>query len=243
MKTLVLGASGATGKHLVQQLIHMETKVKAVLRSPDRTPSVWKEHPQIELIYGQVSAMATNEMSDYLKDCDAVASCLGHNLNLKGIYGKPRKLVRDAMRLTCQAIQYNKPVKPVKVVLMNTTGNQNRDLMEKRSFGEKLVVGLLRVLLPPQADNESAAEVLRNEIGQEHPFVEWVAVRPDGLINEDSVTPYSQHPSPLRSPIFNAGKTSRINVGHFMATLITNQETWNKWKGQMPVIYNTSKNE
>ncbi len=32
--------------------------------------------------------------------------------------------------------------------------------------------------------------------------------------------------------------TSRINVGHFMADLITDEEIWNRWKGQMPVIYN-----
>ena len=45
-------------------------------------------------------------------------------------------------------------------------------------------------------------------------------------------------PSPTRCAIFNAGKTSRINVGHFMAALITDDNTWNLWKGQMPVIYN-----
>jgi hypothetical protein len=63
------------------------------------------------------------------------------------------------------------------------------------------------------------------------------AVRPDTLINEDEVTEYEVHPSPTRSAIFDAGKTSRINVGHFMAELITDDELWNRWKGQMPVIY------
>ena len=33
--------------------------------------------------------------------------------------------------------------------------------------------------------------------------------------------------------------TSRIN-GHFMAELITDDGTWNKWKRQIPVIYNTA---
>ncbi len=28
------------------------------------------------------------------------------------------------------------------------------------------------------------------------------------------------------------------DIGHFMADLITNNNIWNKWKGQMPVIYN-----
>jgi len=62
-------------------------------------------------------------------------------------------------------------------------------------------------------------------------------VRPDGLIDEDAVTAYELHPSPTRSAIFDAGQVSRINVAHFMAELITNDETWQTWQGQMPVIY------
>jgi hypothetical protein len=69
-------------------------------------------------------------------------------------------------------------------------------------------------------------------------MVEWVAVRPDSLTNEDTVTAYELHASPTRSAIFDPGKSSRINVAHFMADLITDPHTWNEWKGQMPVIYN-----
>ena len=79
---------------------------------------------------------------------------------------------------------------------------------------------------------------LRVNIGQINPHIEWVAVRPDNLINEENVTEYSLHTSPIRSALFNPGKTSRINVGHFMTRLITDDIIWNKWKGQMPVIYN-----
>jgi hypothetical protein len=65
-----------------------------------------------------------------------------------------------------------------------------------------------------------------------------VAVRPDSLIDEREVTEYEVYASPIRSALFNAGKTSRINVSHFMADLMTDDSLWNKWKGQMPVIYN-----
>jgi hypothetical protein len=41
-----------------------------------------------------------------------------------------------------------------------------------------------------------------------------------------------------RSALFDPGVTSRINVAHFMADLITDEDEWKKWKGQMPVIYN-----
>ncbi|MBT4397934.1 MAG: NAD(P)-dependent oxidoreductase, partial [Bacteroidetes bacterium] len=41
---------------------------------------------------------------------------------------------------------------------------------------------------------------------------------------------------PIKSAIFDKSKTSRTNVAHFMADLITDDEVWTKWKGQMPVI-------
>ncbi|BCR05048.1 hypothetical protein DESUT3_21170 [Desulfuromonas versatilis] len=121
---------------------------------------------------------------------------------------------------------------------MNTAGNSNRDLDEPISFAQRCVIGLLRLLLPPHLDNEKAADYLRINIGPSNEAIEWAAVRPDSLINETEVSPYEVHPSPTRSTIFNAGSTSRINVAHFMADLITDDEIWSKWKGQMPVIYN-----
>jgi len=84
------------------------------------------------------------------------------------------------------------------------------------------------------------ADYLRTGIGQNHPTIEWAAVRPDGLTDEDEVTPYDVHPSPIRSAIFDAGQTSRINVAHFMAELITDDGMWAEWKGRMPVIYNST---
>lgn len=238
MTTLVVGASGATGKHLVEQLLNTKQKVKVIVRSSEKLPESWKNNDQLTIIQARVSKLSEDEMVEYLQDCDAVASCLGHNMSLKGIYGKPRKLVTDAVKLLCNAIKKNEPDKPMKFVLMNTTGNSNRDLNESISTGQKFVIGLLRLLLPPHVDNEKAADYLRTEIGQKNNFIEWVAVRPDGLINEDEVTEYEVYPSPTRSAIFDAGKISRINVGHFMAELITENDIWNRWKGQMPVIYN-----
>ena len=89
---------------------------------------------------------------------------------------------------------------------------------------------------------DSADEVIVVDGGSKDGTIEWVAVRPDSLTNEDKVTEYELYSSPIRSAIFDAGKTSRINVGHFMADLITENDIWRKWKGQMPVIYNkTSK--
>jgi hypothetical protein len=241
MTILVVGATGATGRLLVEQLLNRGQDVRAIVRSPDSLPADLRNHPRLTLIQAGISAASDAELSQYVSGCTAVASCLGHNLTLSGLFGKPRRLVTDATRRLCEAIRSDTTHDKTKFVLMNTAGNSNRDLHEPVSLAQKCVIGLLRILVPPHADNEDAADYLRTQIGQNDTRIEWAVVRPDSLVNSDQVTVYTLHPSPTRSAIFNAGKTSRINVGHFMADLITDDQTWNTWKGQMPVIYNQDK--
>jgi nucleoside-diphosphate-sugar epimerase len=238
MTTLVVGASGATGRLLVEQLLNRREFVRIIVRTANTLPETVTNHENLSIIHASILDLSDAELVQHIKGCNAVASCLGHNLNFKGLYGHPRRLVTDATRRLCLAIKATKPEKPVKFVLMNTAGNSNRDLSEPISFAQNLAIWLLRVLLPPHVDNEKAADFLRTGIGQNDNDIEWVAVRPDNLTNQDTVTEYDEYPSPIRSALFNPGTTSRINVAHFMADLITNHETWNNWRGQMPVIYN-----
>lgn len=240
MTTLVVGASGATGRRLVKQLLDSGQNLKVIVRSPENVPESWKSDARIRMIHASVLELTDIELAECVDDCQAIASCLGHNMSWKGIYGQPRRLVTETVRRCCNAIRANSPEKPIKYVLMNTSGNRNPDLNERISFGQKCVIGLLRLVLPPHVDNEKAADYLRVKVGQNNHFIEWVTVRPDALVDEEEVGEYEVHPSPIRSAIFNAGQTSRINVGHFMARLITDDTTWNKWKGKMPVIYNSA---
>ncbi len=238
MTTLVLGASGATGKRLVEQLLNMGQKVKIIIRPTAKVTDKWKNNEKISIIKANISEVSADEMTRYIIDCQSVVSCLGHNITLRGIFGKPRKLVTNSVKLLCTAIQKNSSEKPIRFVLMNTTANRNGDLNEPISVGEKLLMGLIRLLLPPQSDNEKAADFLREDIGQNHKLIQWVAVRPDTLIDEDFLSEYEIYASPVRSALFNPGKTSRINVGNFMARLIIENDLWEEWKGKMPVIYN-----
>jgi len=238
LTTLIVGASGATGRLLVEQVLNQGQNVRIVVRSPGRLPGAFKEHANLSVIKASILDLSDAGMAEHVRGCRAVVSCLGHSLTLKGIFGQPRRLVTDATRRLCGAIRTNEPDTPVKFVLMNTTGNSNRDLDEQISFAQKCVIGLLRLVLPPHVDNEKAADYLRTEVGQSDPAIEWAAVRPDGLIDESEVTEYEIHKSPTRSAIFDSGTTSRINVAHFMAKLVNDEATWQNWRGMMPVIYN-----
>lgn len=237
-KALVLGASGATGQLLVKSLLQKGGEVIAIVRNPSSLANIDKHQSHLRIVEAEISELTETDLVQYLKECEVVLCCLGHNLTLKGMFGQPRRLVRDAIQKVAQTIETIDTGHKVKIILMNTTGNSNGDIPEKPPYSQRLVISLLRVMLPPHVDNENAADFLRVKVGQNNNNIEWVAVRPDGLIDETQVSPYDINVSPIRNVIFDAGTTSRINVADFMSELAVNTALWNEWKGQMPVIYN-----
>ena len=237
---LVLGATGATGRLLVQQLLNRGEDVRVIVRSEARLPEAARGHPRLTVAIENLSTLDEAGFARHIEGCSTVASCLGHTLSLRGILGPPYRLVTDATRRSCNTILALGQKAPIRFVLMDTAGVSNRNISERRSPAERAVVAILRLLLPPYADSDRAAEHLRVAIGHDNAAIEWAVVRPDTLIDEEAVTAYELHASPTRSPLFNAGKTSRINVAHFMAEMMTGEDVWQRWKGQMPVIYNTA---
>jgi hypothetical protein len=238
MRILVVGATGATGRLLVRQLLDRGHKVLVIVRDIAKMPAELREQEQLSIIRASLLKLTDDELAGAVAGCQAIASCLGHNMTLKGIYGPPRRLVTEAMRRLVDAVKSNRPASPVRLVLMNTAGNRNPDLQEPVSLKQTLFIALIRRLVPPHADNEQAANYLRTDIGQEDAAIQWCVVRPDTLTHDPTVTEYSVHPSPTRSAIFDPGATSRINVAHFMAELLAQDEVWERWRGQMPVVYN-----
>jgi len=237
-KVLVLGSSGATGKLVVTQLLEQNVEVVAVLRPSSNIPVEFSSQNKLKIIKTEIAELQENELVRYLQDCDGVISCLGHNLTFKGMFGHPKLLVTDAIEKVCRAIERIRADTKFKLILMNTTGNSNRDLAEKPPTSQRIIISILRVLLPPHVDNEKAADFLRLKIGQNHNLIEWAAVRPDSLTDNEDVTNYDLFISPTRNAIFDAAPTSRINVANFMSRLICEDAIWSQWKGKMPVIYN-----
>ena len=238
MKTLVVGATGATGRRLVEQLLNRGEQVRAIVRATGRVPEALRGREGLELIEASLLDLDDDALDHAVDGCGGIASCLGHTLSFKGVYGHPRRLVTDAVRRLAEAVRRRAPEDPVRFALMNTTGYQNLDLDEQLGFGERLIIALLRLGLPPHPDNEAAADFLRTEVGKDDPHLEWVVIRPDTLVDDEEVTPYELHASPVRSPLFDPGETSRVNVGAFMAALLTEDALWRTWRGQTPVIYN-----
>lgn len=243
MKFFIAGATGATGRHVATQLLQQGHHVVTVARNPAALQAEMSLYPHLNVTAGSLLDMTDAELDNLISGCDGVLSCLGHNLTFKGMYGEPRLLCRDSVEKMARSIirtrgQQVGVESPTRFILMNTNGNRNRDLDEKLSFGDRLVIGLVRLLLPPHRDNELAAEFLRKDIGQNHADIRWVIVRPDGLVNSDQVSNYERFPSPVRGVVFNSGQVSRINVAHFMTRLACEANEWQTWVGRMPVVYN-----
>ncbi|MGE5499753.1 MAG: NAD(P)H-binding protein, partial [Syntrophothermus sp.] len=222
---------------VVFQLIKQGINVRIVTRKNAVIPEEIRNNILIEHITGNIADFDMNENRALINECDAVVCCLGHNITFKGIFGEPRLLVYQSLKNVCEAISLFSS-KKTKVVLMNTVACTNKDIREKRSISERIILSLLTLVLPPQKDNVWAANYLLKTVGKNNEKIEWTAVRPDALIDNGEVTPYLVFETIKRNPIFDPGKTSRINAGHFMAELITNNELWDKWKNKMPVIYN-----
>ena len=238
MNVLVVGATGMTGRRLVEQLLGKSYKVRIIVRSTHKLPTDILGNPNTTTIEASVLDLTDEEVMEHVKDCDAVVSCLGHVMNFKGIFGEPKKLCTDATRNLCNSLEKYSLPKPTKFILMNTVGVQNPDLEEKRNWFERGLLTLLHHTLPPHRDNETAAEYLHKTVGKENKSIEWCCVRPDSLINAE-VSPYDITESPTTG-IINGRPTARSNVAHFMTDLIENEELWRTWKFRMPVIMNSS---
>jgi hypothetical protein len=238
MKTLIVGATGMTGGRLVEQLLDKGHRVCAIVRSPSKLSAKVLANLNLEVVEAAVLNLTDDELTTYVRDCDAVVSCLGHVLSFKGMFGEPRKLCTDATRRLCHAIENNDSVKSTKFILMNTVGVCNPDLGERRTGFERALLAVLRHAIPPHKDNETAAGYLHNTVGKCNKRVHWCIVRPDSLVN-DEVSPYDIEESPVTG-IFSGRPAARANVARFMVELITNEEIWNKWKFRMPVIMNSN---
>lgn len=120
MTILVVGASGATGKRLVEELLNRGQQVKVIVRSPEKLPETIKNHERLSVVKASVLELSAKAMEQHVAGCSAVASCLGHNMTFKGVCGNTRLLLTEATQRLCIAIKANNADTLTKYVLMNT---------------------------------------------------------------------------------------------------------------------------
>jgi NAD(P)-dependent dehydrogenase (short-subunit alcohol dehydrogenase family) len=235
---LLLGGTGRTGGRVLQQLLARGVNVRAIVRSAGRLPEGAAADPALTVIEADVLSMDAAELRRSVTGCDAVISCLGHNISLRGVFGPPHDLVTKAVSRVCDVSGTLRPAQPVEFILMSTVSvNRPGGLDTRRGRFEKGAVAVLRALVPPAKDNQAAADFLYRSIGAADPFVRWVAVRPDTL-REGDVTEYTLHEG-LVSSLAKPDETNMANVAHFMCELVVDPALFAEWAGKMPVIINS----
>jgi hypothetical protein len=193
----------------------------------------------VELVERSLLSLSDQELQQQVRGCDAVISCLGHVLNLRGVLGPPRDLVTRATARLCRAIEALRPARPTRFILMSSVSVHRPGRLDtRRGALARAFLWVLRGLLPPARDNQQAADFLHGQIGPASPFVEWAVVRPDTLL-EGEVSAYRLHEG-LVNGIFAPGQTNMANVAHFMCELATDPKAWADWKGKAPVIVNAA---
>lgn len=244
---LVVGATGATGKHVVRQLLEKGHRVKVIVRSKERMLSALNgggteeqkttyDDTLLQITEASLLDLTDKEIQDQVSDVDAVISCLGHNLDFKGLFGHPRKLVTEATQRLTAALQSSSTSseKKQKFLLMNSDGVAHPAGTDNlRPWSERAIISIIRYLIPPHSDNEGAAEHLY-KLGKDT-SVEWTAVRPTDLIDGES-TDYEVFDKPQGS-LFGSGTARRSNVAKFMVDLVTDETKWTTYKFDFPVVY------
>lgn len=234
---LLVGGTGRTGRRTLQQLLDRGIGVRAIVRSRAKLPPHVAGHPGLTVVEASLLSLGDEELQQQVRGCDAIVSCLGHVISLKGIFGSPRDLVTRATTRLCRAVEMTQPPAPVRFILMSSVSvNRPGRLDTRRGSFERTFLRVLCAVLPPAKDNQRAADFLFEKIGPNSAFVHWVAVRPDSL-REGEVSAYTSHEGLVNS-LFAPGSTNMANVAHFMCELVTNSETWAIWRGKLPVIVN-----
>jgi nucleoside-diphosphate-sugar epimerase len=235
-QTLVVGASGATGRLVVSELLERGHHVRVVVRSIERLPENMRNDPRLSVTEASLLNLSDADLRRLVDGCDAVVSCLGHVISFKGMYGPPRDLCTQAARRLCKALENTKPPTKAKFILMSSAGVRNPSTDPPRTAFDRALLFALRHLVPPHRDNETAAEHLLQVVGTGTPGVEWCAVRPDTLENA-AASDYVLEQAPV-TPILKGRPTARANVAQFMVALIEDDALWQTWKFRTPVLMN-----
>lgn len=236
---LVLGATGGIGKHVVAQLLEMGDKVefvRALVRSPDRVPSELRSNPKLQLVeIESIDKVSVAEMAGHMQGCSTVFMCLGHTMSFKGLFFSGL-LVHEANKLVCRAAEELKH--KIRLVEVGTIGIAALDGSDdgNRAWPTRWTLGGMSAMLPPLKDNYVSAKFLFDTVKQDHLYLEWCFVRPDGLL-DGPVSEYSVMKT-LPWSLFKARTTNRANCAKFMCELAVEDGLWDEWKGKFPIVLN-----
>jgi uncharacterized protein YbjT (DUF2867 family) len=210
MKMVVFGATGPTGRHVVERALELGHEVTAFARSPE---AVEVQHPSLRVVKGDV--LDPVAVAEAVRGQDAVISTLG-----------PRNRTTRGVRTVITVASDG-----VKNILAGMQAHGVRRLVVLSSVGSGASKGqggfFVEWILKPLflgsvfADKDRMEEIVRGS------GVDWVIVQPTKLTNgpaRDRIVVDEQPRVP--------GRIARADVARFMVA----QALEDRWIGRAPMI-------
>jgi len=209
MKLAVLGATGRTGRLLVEQALGQGHQIRALVRNPEKLGTL---RPKVETVAGD--ATRAEDVERLVAGCDAVISTLGHTA------GTSADMQTTATRNVLHAMRRHGARR-----LISLTGAGVPDTHDEPGFVEKLFHVALRIFAKKvQEDAIRHAEAIRSS------DLDWTIVR---------VPMLRDGPGGHEIKVGYAGKgpgtkIERPDVARFMLQQLTDDE----WVKKSPMISN-----
>jgi putative NADH-flavin reductase len=198
MKLVIFGASGATGKHLVQQALEQGYEVTAFVRDPNKLSL---QHERLSIAQGNVSNYGAVEKA--IQGKDAVLSTLGANSPFR--YDA---VVTEGLSHIVRAMEQ---LRLQRLIYLSFIG-----VKESRRAAGTLIRWVAPTLLRTEvAGHEAREKLIRQSL------VNWTIVRPPTLSNGALVRRYRSGETICSTSFVTA--LSRADVAHFMLTQLADK--------------------
>lgn len=208
MKLLVLGATGETGKHVVEQALRAGHDVTALVRDPTKLTA----NPKLTVTKGDVTS--ATDIEKVLAGIDAVISALGART-------KTDPICAQAATATVAAMQ-KAGVKRVVWLSAGGVGDSRTSLNNSSFIFGRIILPLF--LSKPYANHLAAEETLRAS------SLDWTVLRPVQLVDTSTGAPVKAYVGDGKVPGL---KIARADLAGFML----DEATASKHLKSMPTIF------
>ena len=164
-RLLILGANGATGRHVVRQALARGHRVAAIIRHPEAFPI---QHDDLEVVAGDATDATVIDRA--VAGADAVIGVIGAPFTWKpvDVYSRSARLLVDAMARGAAA----------RLIVVTSAGVH--EAHQRRGVAQKAAFALTRRTLGRTVYDD----MVRMEALVSDSDLDWTIVRPPGLTDE-----------------------------------------------------------
>ncbi|XP_012675742.1 uncharacterized protein At2g34460, chloroplastic-like [Clupea harengus] len=211
MKIVILGGTGQTGQHLVNQALHQGHSVTAVVRNPGKMTVT---HENLKVVEGSI--FSEESLKAHFQGHDAVVSCLGFPTSFfSGVTG-----YTQSMQATLNAMRETKINRVVTMTSWYTApGSSNTGPF----FIRNVLIPMIQSVLTNMYEMESILKKSED--------INWTVVRPPGLKNapetDKEIVAHEGYFVPDANGLPTSQSVARGDVARFMLSLL-GTSTWLK---------------